>query len=150
MKKYVILLCLLSFACISAFGCSDRNDNGNESDSIKTDIDLTVLSATLVEAEYNNILSNFDNYEGKTIKASGTYYSLFFEQADRHLHYIIIVPGDECCQLGFEFIRDGEYAVPDDYPVQNAGIEIIGVLGRYEEHGSRYPYIAVKEINIIS
>ena len=141
MKKCLILLCAMIFIGIIIAGCS----NGETNERGEVDIDLTALSATLVEAEYQNMLANFDNYAGKTIRAVGTYYTLFMESTGRHYHYVIVVTGDECCQLGFEFKRDGDHTVFDDYPAVNAVIEVIGVLDRYDENGTTYMYIDVTE-----
>jgi len=146
MKKYLLVLFVLLFLGVSAVGCSNDTDSeGNE-----VDIDLTGLSQTMVEAQYENILANSADYLGKTIRVIGTYFPLYLAQYDTTYHYVIIVFGDECCQLGFEFIRDGDYVVPDDYPAMNALIEVIGVLDRYEERGISYLYLAVKEFILLN
>jgi len=146
MKRYLILLCALLFLSVSAANCS--NDTGSEASEV--DLDLTGLSQTLVEAQFENILSNSEEFLGKTIRVIGTYFPLYMAEYDTTYHYVIIVYGDECCQLGFEFKRDGDYAVPDDYPALNEPIEVIGVLGRYEEWGTSYLYLAVKELILIN
>jgi len=154
MKKCLIVLCFLLLFGISVISCSNETESdevaGDETaiERDDVDVDLTGLSQTIVQAEFQNILSNTDNYIGKTIRASGTYYTLFSDKTGNHYHYIIIVQGDECCQLGFEFKRDGDYAVPDDYPKKNAVIEVTGILKRYEELGNSYLYLAVKDITV--
>ena len=113
-------------------------------------MDLTGLSQTLVEAQYEHILANSADFLGKTIRVIGTYFPLYMAQYDTTYHYVIIVFGDECCQLGFEFKRDGDYVVPDDYPAMNTLIEVTGVLDRYEERGISYLYIAVTELILLN
>jgi hypothetical protein len=101
----------------------------------------------MIQAEYARILTNPADYSGKTIRAYGSYFSLRFGNPPSRFHYIIIVPGDECCQMGFEFIRHGNYTYPADYPQQNAMIQITGTLLRDEIIGI---YIAVDEFLVIS
>jgi hypothetical protein len=125
-------------------GCAN---DVSESD---VDIDLSELSMTMIQAEYARILSNADDYSGKTIRVVGAYYTLFFENPGTRFHYIIIIPGDECCQEGFEFRRAGDYDFPGDYPSQNAMIQITGTLRRDEDIGLSYLYIAVDDFLVIS
>jgi len=144
MKKYIVLLCLILFTALLVTGCAnDESEND-------VDIDLSELSMTMIQAEYARILSNADDYVGKTIKAYGAYYTLLFSNSGTRFHYIIIVPGDECCQMGFEFRRGDDYDFPDDYPSQNAMILITGTLLKDEEIGASYLYIAVDDFLVIS
>jgi hypothetical protein len=142
MKKNLIVLLVLLLLGLSASGCSDDT----ESDGNDVDVDLTGLSQTIVEAQFQNIITNSADFLGKTIRVIGTYYPLHIAELNETYHYVIIVFGDECCQMGFEFKRDGNYMVPDDYPAMNELIEVIGVLSRYEEWGSTFLYLAVKEL----
>jgi hypothetical protein len=140
MNKFLFLLCIVLFAALLLTGCTnDVIDND-------IDIDLSNLSMTMIQSEYVRILSNPADYSGKTIRAYGTYFSLRFGNPPNRFHYIIIVPGDECCQMGFEFKRDGEYVYPDDYPAQNTMIQITGTLYRDEAIGI---YIAVDDFLVI-
>jgi len=143
MKKSLIIFCMLLFSMILIIGCT-------EVDTISdVDIDLTELSATLMEAEYQRIISNAEDNIGKTIKTYGTYRTLIIDEAGNYAHFIVIVAGDDCCWLGFEFIRDGDYVFPNDYPAQNSRILITGTLDSYFIYGSSYVYIAVDDFNIV-
>ena len=143
MKKYILLLFFVLFTALLTTGCT------NDTDENDVDIDLSDLSMTIIEAEYSRILSNADDYNGKTIRAYGLYYTLLFSNSGDRFHYIIVVTGDECCQMGFEFRRDGDYIFPDDYPSQNAIIQITGTLTKDEEIGPSYLYIDVDEFLVI-
>ena len=175
MMKYkplpLIIVCLI-LLCVT--GCSDAeetsgveetndvmevSDSEDESDVEEArgvedardiDIDLSELSRIMVQAEFQNILTNSADNIGKTIRVNGLYYSLFWEQADRHLHYVMIVDGDECCRMGFEFMLVGDSVFPDDYPAQYTLIEVTGIFSRYNELGATYLYLAVDEIVILS
>jgi len=144
MKKLLFLIFLTTLISIYAIGCA--NDI-NERD---VDIDLSELSMTMIQAEYQKIISNPEDYMGKTIKVYGSYYILPLDNAGNIAHYVIIVQGDECCQMGFEFKRDGNYVYPEDYPSQNSMIQITGTLDKHEQFGAVYIYIDVDELTIIS
>jgi len=145
MKKYLIIIYFIFLAILLITGC--ESDKKSESD---VDIDLSELSMTMIQAEYSRIISNADEYSGKSIKIYGSYYTLLYNDPGKRFHYIVIIPGDECCQTGMEFRRDGDHVFPDDYPSQNAMIQITGTLQKDLEIGSLYLYIAVDDFEIIS
>jgi len=113
------------------------------------DVDFSALNSIMAQAALNNIARHSADYIGKTIKVRGAYYSIFPEQTGQHYHYVTIVDGDACCRQGFEFRFTDDKTYPDDYPDENEVIEVIGVLGRYEEFGSAYLYLAVDEITVL-
>ena len=145
MKRNLIIFFVLLLLVVSTAGCS----NGTESASA-VDVDLTGMSQTMVEAQFEHIMANSEDFLGKTIRVIGTYFPMYVAELNAMYHYVIIVYGDECCQLGFEFKRDGDYVVPDDYPAMTELIEVIGVLNRYEEWGVSYLYIAVEELIMLN
>ena len=144
MKSFLILIFSIITLVILFTGCSN---DVNESD---VDIDLSSLSQTLVQAEYQRIVANADANIGKTILLSGTYQTFIVDDAGNYAHFIIVVQGDECCQLGFEFKREGDYSFPDDYPEQNAVIKIKGVLDTHERFGTTYLYIDADEFSLLN
>jgi len=141
MKKCFLLICLCVFIGIFITGCSG--------DTVRSDvdIDLTELSITMMQAEFNRIISDSDDYIGKTIRAGGTLRTMLIDNAGNYAHYIVVIPGDDCCWSGFEFKRDESYNFPRDYPRQDASIVISGTLSRYRESGVTYLYIAVDEFS---
>jgi len=143
MKNLFLLTCLLLFFCLLLTGCTEEN---NEND---VDIDLTAISMTVLQAEYERIISNADDYVGKTIQVYGSY-RVYLYDTDNIAHFIIVIPGDECCQMGFEFKWDGNFAFHGDYPAQNAMILITGTLGKHEVFNNYYLYIAVDDFTVVS
>jgi hypothetical protein len=143
MKRCFVLLFFCLFTALLITGCTE---DAHESD---VDIDWSELSLTMIEAEYTRILSNANDYSDKTIRANGLYYTLEFGNPANRFHYIIVIPGDECCWMGLEFRRDDEYSFPADYPSQNAIIQITGTLRKNEEIGPSYLYIAVDDLLVI-
>ena len=145
MKKVLPVLLVLCLLCLPAAGCSgDSEKNGRSAD-----VDLTLLSTTMAQAEFQNISARSSDFMGKTIRVNGTYNSMFFDQTGNFYHYVIVVEGDDCCRQGFEFkLTDEDFAL-DDFPAQGTKIEITGVLSMYEELGMKYVYLAADEIIII-
>ena len=107
----------------------------------KVDVDLTVLSSTMVYSEVYNMLYNDPaHYLGKTVKARGEFsiYQLVTDgvlQPDPVSYACIISDAAACCAEGMEFVLEGDYTYPDDYPELGAEITVIGEFQPYEENG---------------
>ena len=111
----------------------------------KVDVDLTVLSSTMVYSEVYNMLYNDPaHYLGKTVKARGTFsiYQLVTDgvlQPDPVSYACIISDAAACCAEGMEFVLKDDLAYPDDYPELGTEITVIGEFQSYEENGmTRY------------
>ena len=146
MKKLSIALCFAFFFGMVVIGCTN---GAGETDEDGVDVNLSRLSMTMMQAEFLRILNDSDSFLGKTIRVTGTYDSIIYSR-DNVSHYVIVIPGDECCQMGFEFRRAGDYVFPDDYPEQNATIELTGTLDRYETVGMSFLYIDVIEFSVLN
>jgi len=177
MGKYLPVLVLMCLLCAFSASCSDKEASQSESNDPKPqenlaafgdvdkgntkpqgnlkanegiDVDLTVLSSTMVYAEVYNMMANPDDYVGKTIKMNGPYYASYFDQTGLYYHYIIIEDATACCQQGLEFIWNGDHSYPDDYPEEQTKIEVAGIFGSYDELDRIYYYLSVDEINIFN
>ena len=112
------------------------------------DVDLTVLSSTMVYSEVYNMLYNDPaHYLGKTVKAKGTFsiYQLVTDgvlQSDPVSYACIISDAAACCAEGMEFVLEGDYTYPDDYPELGAEITVIGEFQSYEENGMTWYHLA--------
>ncbi|MDR2733242.1 MAG: hypothetical protein LBC99_01210 [Spirochaetota bacterium] len=163
MKKCFPILCLL---CILA-ACSknDAAEIANNKSTVrenpatiangasaktppKIDVDLTVLSATMVYAEVYNIMTQPNEYMGKTIRMSGPYYASYPDKDHQYHHYVIIEDASACCKQGLEFIRAGDHDYPNDYPENETKIEVTGVFNSYEKYGQNRYYVMVDEIMV--
>ena len=111
------------------------------------DVDLTVLSSTMVYSEVYNMLYNDPaHYFGKTVKAKGTFsiYQLVTDgvlQPDPVSYACIISDATACCAEGMEFVLEGDYIYPDDYPELGAEITVIGEFQSYEENGMTWYHL---------
>ena len=160
MKNYLAVILLLGAAFILA-GCqsvgASQPENGDAAgfasetwEAEAVDVDLTRLSSTIAYAEAYSILTGPDAYMGKTIKVSGRYFPSYFSETGLNYHFVLIDDATSCCQQGFEFIWNGDRAVPDDYPEKDTEIELVGQLQSYKELGNTYCYLAVDEIIVLN
>ena len=111
------------------------------------DVDLTVLSSTMVYSEVYNMLYNAPaHYLGKTVKARGEFsiYQLVTDgvlQPDPVSYACIISDAAACCAEGMEFVLEGDYTYPDDYPELGTEITVIGEFQSYEENGMTWYHL---------
>ena len=114
----------------------------------KVDVDLTVLSSTMVYSEVYNMLYFYpEDYYGKTVKANGIFaiYQMVVDgvtQPDPVAYACIIADATACCAEGMEFVLEGDYTYPDDYPELGAEITVIGEFQSYEENGMTWYHLA--------
>ena len=108
----------------------------------KVDVDLTVLSSTMVYSEVYNMLYFYpEDYYGKTVKMTGQFnvYQWVDESgvvADMPVAYACIISdATACCAEGMEFVLKDDFAYPDDYPELGTEITVIGEFQSYEENG---------------
>ena len=111
------------------------------------EVDLTVLSSTMVYSEVYNMLYNDPaHYLGKTVKARGGFsiYQLVTDgvlQPDPVAYACIIADATACCAEGMEFVLKGDLTYPDDYPELGAEIIVIGEFQSYEENGMTWYHL---------
>ncbi len=102
------------------------------------DVDLTVLSATLVYSEVYNMMIVPEEYIGKTIKMKGPFSVYHDDYANKDYFACIIQDATACCAQGMEFAPTDDYTYPDDFPAVDEEICVVGVFDTYEEGGCTY------------
>jgi hypothetical protein len=134
MKNYqffALLLCLMFAPCFSQNASNPKQ---------KIDVDLTVLSSTMLFSEVYNIMANPKKYLGKTIKVSGYYaYS-----RSTGFHFVIMKDAAACCAQGLEFRLN----YPNAYLIEDADIELVGTFKSYENLDNTYYYISTDKVSI--
>ena len=111
------------------------------------EVDLTVLSSTMVYSEVYNMLYNDPaHYLGKTVKARGGFsiYQLVTDgvlQPDPVAYACIIADATACCAEGMEFVPEGDLTYPEDYPELGTEITVIGEFQSYEENGMTWYHL---------
>ena len=145
MKKHFLIL-LMSLICLTATACSTIESYNEESATDIVDMNLAGISSTVVYAAIVNILQNPENYLGKTIRISGDYHTFYFEPFDRYFHFVSIEGPTGCCPQALKFIYGSDRTSLDNYPTENALIEVVGVFSSYEEMGRHFYYLAVDNL----
>lgn len=105
------------------------------------DVDLTVLSSTMVYSEVYNMMDNPKEYIGKTVKMNGNF--AVYHDGDKNYYSCIIQDATACCAQGMEFVLKGDYTYPDDYPQPGDEITVEGVFDTYMEND--YEYCTLRE-----
>ena len=112
------------------------------------DVDLTVLSSTMVYSEVYNMLYFYpEDYYGKTVKMTGLFnvYQWVDENGvvlDMPVAYACIISdATACCAEGVEFVLEGDLTYPDDYPELGTEITVIGEFQPYEENGMTWYHL---------
>lgn len=139
MKRLAFLLAMVLGLCLVFTAC----DSGEQTSAISkpdsgVDVDLTVLSSTMVYSEVYNMIATPENYMGKTIKAKGNFAMYHDEQADKYYFAVIIKDATACCSQGLEFDLTGEHKYPDDYPTLGTEITVTGEFCTYKEGEMEY------------
>ena len=114
----------------------------------KVDVDLSVLSGTMVYAEVYRIMSAPSDYVGKTMKIRGTYNASYYSPTQKYYSYVLVADATACCAQGFEFEWTGK-SYPEDYPENGETIEVVGVFGSYDELGTTYYSLTVDSLKVL-
>ena len=144
MKKPEIaaVLCL----CTALFCGCGNNQKSSESSSVSVskssadgiDFDLTKMSSTMVYSTVYSMITQPDDYEGKTVKVTGNFNVYHDDTTNKDYYAVLISDATACCQQGMEFDLGSGYKYPDDYPPENALITVTGTFGTYMEGTARY------------
>lgn len=111
------------------------------------DIDLTVLSSTMVYSQVYDIVYSPQNYVGKTIKMKGMFSDFYNQVTDKHYFACIIQDATACCSQGIEFILSDQYVYPDDYPKSGEECTVKGVFNVYQE--GKYTYCTLQDAELL-
>ncbi|MCL2702383.1 MAG: hypothetical protein FWE91_02080 [Defluviitaleaceae bacterium] len=145
-KIAVISACALVIAAAALIIInSPRPGNDDRTDTAASITDFTAMSSTMAYAAINSIYENPAGHIGRTIRARGTYHPYSDPSMGQYYHYITLTDAPGCCPQILEFKLSGEPS-RQDYPPQNALIEITGVFSSYEELGHTYYYWAVEDL----
>ncbi|MCL2271947.1 MAG: hypothetical protein FWC19_03965 [Treponema sp.] len=142
MKKYLFAVIL---ACMFLSGCTKEDRNGIPGkQALIIDIELTAFSATMAHSMLVDMLTNPENYLGKTVKTRGEHTVLYYTP-ERPYNFIIVDGPPDCCPQALMFMLKGERV----YPQEGKRIEITGVFSRYDGFELPYYYLAVNDIIIL-
>ncbi|MCR4990498.1 MAG: hypothetical protein K6A38_06530 [Lachnospiraceae bacterium] len=110
------------------------------------DVDLTVLSSTMVYSEVYNIVSLPEEYIGKVIKMEGIASTYIDEETGAIYYACIIQDATACCAQGIEYILSEDETLP--YPEDGEIVTVIGVFDTYQE--GEYTYCTLKDAKLVA
>ncbi len=102
------------------------------------DVDLTQLSSTMVYTEVYNMVYSPEEYIGRKVRMEGPFVAMQDDATGMLYFACIIQDATACCSQGLEFVLDGEYSYPEDYPEQGTEITVVGEFDTYMEGEYRY------------
>lgn len=134
MKKMLIaLLCIAMVAGNAALA------------QAPVDLDLSVLSGTVVYSQVYDMVMEPEQYLGRVVRVKGSL--SYFQDPDTLKEYFAVVIADAtaCCAQGIEFVWNGR-RYPEDYPPLDTELTVTGVFNTYEENGLTYLQLADAEV----
>lgn len=105
------------------------------------DVDLTVLSSTMVYSEVYNMVTTPEDYDGKTVKMQGEFATQKDKYTGKRYFACIIKDATACCAQGLEFVPGDDVKYPDDYPKQGSEVTVTGTFHAYSENGFDYYHL---------
>ncbi|RHP07479.1 hypothetical protein DWZ93_11115 [Dorea sp. AF36-15AT] len=103
------------------------------------DVDLSVMDSDMIYATVYQMMSDPEQYVGKTFRIEGKFYVTYDEMTKNQYYYCVIKDATECCAQGLEFVwGDGSHIYPDEYPTDGTEVIVDGTFELYMENDSRY------------
>jgi exonuclease VII large subunit len=129
----ILLLCLALLTCEAALA------------EKPVDLDLTVLSGTVVYSQVYDMMMEPERYMGMQVRMKGSF--SYFQDPDTMKEYFAVVIADAtaCCAQGIEFVWDS-HKYPEDYPTLGTELTVTGAFSIYEENG--FTYLQLKDAEV--
>lgn len=104
------------------------------------DIDITVLSSTMVYSVVYSMISAPSDYLGMVVKMDGQFAYFHDDYTGNDYYSCIIQDATACCSQGLEFVPEDadNYTYPDDFPAVGDQITVTGTFDIYQENGITY------------
>ena len=107
------------------------------------DVDLSVMDSDMIYATVYQMMSDPEQYVGKTFRIEGKFYVTYDEMTKNQYYYCVIKDATECCAQGLEFVwGDGSHIYPNEYPTDGTEVIVDGTFELYMENDSRYCRLA--------
>ena len=113
----------------------------NSSAAGDVDLDLTVLSSTMVYSEVYNITVAPEEYIGKIVRMKGEFATQVDPQSGKRYFACIIKDATACCAQGIEFVPSENYSYPEDFPEDGAEVTVTGEFRTYDENRRTYCHL---------
>ncbi len=117
---------------------TERRIPGTDDLKSDVDVDLTMLSSTMVFSEVYNIMVLPQDYMGKTIRMRGIT-AIYTDSGTGQKYYSCIVQdATACCAQGIEFHLTDE----SQYPAEGEEVTVRGTFDTYGENGYQYAVLS--------
>ena len=121
-------------------GASAATVSEEKTEEAKVDLDLSVMSGTIVYSQVYNMMYDPKPFLNKVIKVAG-YYTTFEDTALGTVYHACMIPdAAACCAQGLEFVWAGDHAL-EEYPAETTDITVTGRLEMYVENGASYLHL---------
>lgn len=156
MKKFLIALCAC-FVLFSLCACGEKEnssatDDGKETinketttkpadTSEKINIDLTLMSGTMVYSQVYDMVYNSEKYVGQIVKMRGRFSALYGKDTGLYYPALIIADATACCSQGIEFVLKDNPSYPDGYPSKDEEVTVVGRFETYKEGSSSFCHL---------
>ncbi len=107
------------------------------------DVDLTVMSSTMVYGEVYNMMMTPEDYVGEVVKAHGPCAVYTDDETGKSYYTCLIQDATACCAQGIEFVLTDDYTYPDEYPQKGEEITVTGTFDTYYE--GEYMYCTLRD-----
>ena len=132
-RMTILLLCMALLACGAALA------------EKPVELDLSVLSGTVVYSQVYDMMMEPERYIGMQVRVKGSF-SYFQDPATMKEYFaVIIADATACCAQGIEFVWDG-HKYPEDYPPLDTELTVTGTFSTYEENG--FVYLQLKDAEV--
>ena len=122
--------------------------NGTE-DGI--DVDLTKMNSNMIYAEVSNMVYFPDEYVGKKIRMNGSFVLAYSMTEEDAIYYACLIEDAlACCAQGIEFVREGDYSYPEDYPELGDPITVTGTFELYVDEADGLEYMHLVDAEMIT
>ena len=131
---------LILAACLCLM-CAARATE-TEAEPRLVDLDLSLLSGTVVYAEVNNIMYDPQPYLGKVIRIRGLY-SVFEEPSTGVVYHACVIPdATACCIQGMEFVPPAGGLLAEE----GETVTVTGRLAIYQEGGVSWLHLVDTDV----
>lgn len=121
----------------------------NSGSSEKVDYDLSKMNYNMISALTFDMAMNSDKYLGKKIKIQGLFFSLLNEDVNQRFYACLVYDATACCQVGLDFVLNGEKKYPEDFPAERTEIEITGIYETRKAGNIEYNCLVCDQIKIL-
>ena len=145
MKKKCCTLLALALLLVPLASCSTTETMETaimQQEITPPDLDLSLLSNTLVFSRLQSITAQPDDYMGQVIRIHGQCQTYRNELAGAVYHAVTVADATSCCAQGLEYVLSDE----SEYPADGTEATITGKLASYDENGYIYFHLTDAEV----